>query len=64
MEMTFPRGIVDQGVEKDNSLDIFEMTTNISEPTMKLINRIFFYFQALSSGCQRHEMSISMVGKT
>ncbi len=34
----FERGNVDQGVEKDINLDIFEMTTNIIEPTMKLIN--------------------------
>jgi hypothetical protein len=33
------KGSVDQGVEKDINLDIFEMTTNISEPTMKLINK-------------------------
>jgi len=64
MEMTSPGGIVDQGVEEDNSLDIFDITTNVSEPTMELINREFFYFQALSSGCQRHEVSISMLGKT
>jgi hypothetical protein len=61
MEMSSLGDIVDQGVEKDNSLDIFEMTTNISELTMELINREFFYFQTLSGGCQRHEVSISMV---
>jgi hypothetical protein len=33
------RGVVDQKVKKDNSLDIFEMTTNTSEPTTKLTNR-------------------------
>jgi hypothetical protein len=27
------RGIVDQGVEKDKSLDIFELRANTSEPT-------------------------------
>jgi hypothetical protein len=27
------KGIVDQGVEKDKSLNIFEMTININEPT-------------------------------
>ncbi len=35
----FERGVVDQKVEKDNSLDIFEMTTSTSEPTTKLTNR-------------------------
>ncbi len=64
MEMTSQMGIVDQGVKKDNSLDIFEIKTNISEPIMELINKEFFNFQALSSGCQRHEVSISMVRKT
>jgi len=34
----FERDIVDEGIEKDNSLDIFEMITNTSEPTMELIN--------------------------
>jgi hypothetical protein len=45
MEMTSPMGIVDQGVKEDNSLDIFERKTNISEPTMELINREFFIFK-------------------
>jgi hypothetical protein len=40
----FERGIVDQGVEKDRSLDIFEMTNNTSEPTMKLIIRELLIF--------------------
>jgi hypothetical protein len=35
----FERGVVDQKVEEDMSLDIFEMTTNTSEPSMKLINK-------------------------
>ncbi len=35
----FERGVVDQKVEKDNSLDIFEMTNSTSEPTTKLTNR-------------------------
>ncbi len=30
----YERGIVDQRVEEDSSLDIFEMTTNISELAM------------------------------
>jgi hypothetical protein len=30
---TTKRGIVDQGVEKDKSLNIFELTTSASEPT-------------------------------
>jgi hypothetical protein len=35
----FERGVVDQKVEEDMSLDIFEMTTNTNEPSTKLINR-------------------------
>jgi hypothetical protein len=35
----YERGVVDQRVEKDMSLDIFEMTTNTNEPTMELVNR-------------------------
>jgi len=33
------RGVVDQRVEKNNNLDIFEMIVNTSEPTTKLINK-------------------------
>jgi serine phosphatase RsbU (regulator of sigma subunit) len=33
----FERGIVGKRVEEDRNLDIFEMTNNRSEPTMKLI---------------------------
>jgi hypothetical protein len=32
------RGVVNQRVEEDMSLDIFEMTTNTNEPTMELVN--------------------------
>jgi hypothetical protein len=35
----FERGVIDQRVEKDMNLDIFEMTTNTSELTMDLVNR-------------------------
>jgi len=38
------RGIVDQGVEEDRNLDIFEMTNNITEPTMKLIIKELLIF--------------------
>ncbi len=34
----FESSVVDQRVEKDMSLDIFEMTTNTNEPTMELVN--------------------------
>jgi hypothetical protein len=46
----FERGVVDQRVEDDRSLDIFEMTTNTRELAMESVNESF-YFQVLSSGC-------------
>jgi hypothetical protein len=41
----FERDVVDKKVEKDNSLNIFEMTTNTIEPTMKLMNRELLIFK-------------------
>jgi hypothetical protein len=41
----FEKGVVDQKVEEDMSLDIFEMTTNTSEPSIKLINIKFLIFK-------------------
>jgi hypothetical protein len=38
------RGIVDQRFEKDNNLNIFEMTTSKSEQTTKLINKELLIF--------------------
>jgi hypothetical protein len=55
----FENGIVDQGVEKDNSLNICKMTVG-----MDLINRKLLFFQVLLSACQKHQMSISMLRKT
>jgi hypothetical protein len=45
----FGRDVVDQRFEEDNSLDMFEMTTNTSEPSMELTNKKIF--QMLSNGC-------------
>jgi len=39
------RGVVDQKVEENMSLDIFETTTNTSDPTTKLVNRELFIFR-------------------
>ncbi len=39
------RGVVDQKVGEDMSLDNFEMTTNISKPIMELVNREFLIFK-------------------
>lgn len=46
----FERDVIDKRFEKDNNLDIFEMTISTSEPTMELINKVF-NFQTLSNGC-------------
>jgi hypothetical protein len=37
-------GVVDKKVEKDKTLDIFEMTTSTSEPTTKLVNKELLIF--------------------
>jgi len=39
------KGVVDERVEKDMSLDIFEMSTNTSEPTTELVNKDFLIFK-------------------
>jgi hypothetical protein len=39
------RSVVDQKVEEDKSLDIFEMTINTSEPIMELVNREVLIFK-------------------
>jgi hypothetical protein len=41
----FERGVVNQRVEEDMSLDIFEMTTSTNERTMKLVNRELLIFK-------------------
>jgi len=38
------RGLVDQGVEKDNSLDIFERIVSTSEPPLELISKELLVF--------------------
>jgi hypothetical protein len=39
------RGVVDQRVEKDNNMDIFEMIASTSELATKSINRMLFIFR-------------------
>ncbi len=41
----FERGVVEQKVEVDNNLDIFEMTTSISELVTNLVNRELLSFR-------------------
>jgi hypothetical protein len=38
------RGLVDQGVGKDNSWDIFERIANTSEPPLELMTRELLIF--------------------
>jgi hypothetical protein len=39
------RGVVEQKVEKEKSLDIFEMIARISEPTTELVNKKLLIFK-------------------
>ncbi len=39
------RGIVDQGVEKDNNMDIFQMITSTNELVMELTNKKLLIFK-------------------
>jgi hypothetical protein len=39
------KNVVDPRVEEDKSLDIFEMTTNTSDPTTELVNRKLLIFK-------------------
>jgi hypothetical protein len=39
------RGVVDERVEKEKSLDIFEIIISINEPTMELVNRDLLIFK-------------------
>jgi hypothetical protein len=65
-------GVVDERVEKDMSLDIFEMTTNTSEPTTELVNRellIFRHYQVdvkyikcPLQWCEKHESMFPTIG--
>jgi hypothetical protein len=41
----YERGVVDQRVEEDKNLDVFEMITNTSEPTIELVNRELLIFR-------------------
>ncbi len=41
----YERDVVDERVEEDMSLNIFEMTTSTSEPTMELVNSEFLFFR-------------------
>ncbi len=38
------RGLFDQGVEKDNGLDIFDSIASTSEPPLELISRELLVF--------------------
>ncbi len=65
-------GVVDERVEKDMSLCIFEMTTNASEPTTRLVNKellIFRHYQVdvkdikcASHWWEKHENMFPTIG--
>jgi hypothetical protein len=68
----FERGVVDEKVEEDRTLDIFEMITNTNEPTTELVNRkllIFRHYQMDVKGIkcplqwwEKHESMSPIVG--
>ncbi len=41
----FERGVVNQRIKDDKSLDIFEMTINTNEPTIELVNKELLIFR-------------------
>ncbi len=41
----FEKGVVDERLEEDMSLDIFEMVTSTSEPTTELVNKKLLIFR-------------------
>jgi hypothetical protein len=43
----FERSVVDETIEEDMNLDIFEMTTNTREPTRELVNKELLIFKCL-----------------
>jgi hypothetical protein len=59
----FERGVVDEKVEEDMNLNMFEMTTNTNEPTMELINTQLLIYMCIK-WMLKHQMSIAMVGQT
>jgi hypothetical protein len=59
----FASDIIDQLVDENCNLDIFEMVVNISKLTKELTNGVL-NVQAISSRYQRHQMSFLMVGET
>jgi hypothetical protein len=56
------RGVVDERVEEDKSLDTFEMTTSTSEPTIELVNRELLIFKRYQVDVKK--MSIAVARKT
>ncbi len=72
IHVEYERGVVDQRIEEENNLDIFEMTTNRSEPTMELVNREllifkFYYVNVKDIKCplqwwEKHESMFPIVG--
>jgi hypothetical protein len=57
-------GVVDERVENDRCLDIFEMITNTSEPTMKLVNRKLSIFRRYQMDVKYIKCPLQWLGKT
>jgi len=57
----FESDIINQKMDEDYSLDIFEKKTRTSEPTNKACQNNTLDFQAVSSEWQRYQMSFPRV---
>jgi hypothetical protein len=54
--MTKSIGCVDQTSDEDFSLDIFQETASIIEPSKELVTKRTIVFQTLPSGSQKHPL--------
>jgi hypothetical protein len=57
----FESDIINQKVDEDCSLDIFEKMTRTSEPTKKACQKSTLDFQAVSNEWQRYQMSFPRI---
>ncbi len=52
---------IDQDVDEDCSLNIFEMITSTNEPTKEFVNRKLLMFKRFQNGHKKCQMSFLMV---
>jgi hypothetical protein len=57
-------GFVDEKMDDDNKLCIFQMIRGSIELAKKLVKRELLVFSLLSSGCERDQMFLTMIGET